>query len=251
MSLRKALLAALASCALAGTALADPMRTMFTKENKFPGAMGWEVSVGGGGSSFDDEDVDSYYGDVGVRFGLTDRLALSAAVPYVGYSAEDVDENGIGDMVVGAEFLFFEDIFEYAWVIPYAMASLPTGDDDKGLGAGKGRGHFGLSVGTTTMDVLHWIADLNVTTDGSMAEEDEDVVAGSLGLIWDLDEQASVLGEVQFRDDPINDKHDYGMMYHLGLVYRVNERFSVMAYGGSSSHMDIDFYGMGKVVCQF
>ena len=83
MSLRKMLWVATALGVLAGAAWADPMRTVFTKENKFPGALKPELSLAGGGSSFEvdgaDADIERYFVTPGVRFGLTDRLTLLAA----------------------------------------------------------------------------------------------------------------------------------------------------------------------------
>ncbi len=260
MSLRKGLWIAMAVCVLAGTALAEPMRTVFTKENKFPGAMKPELSLSGGGTSYDPEtwgvdDVTTYSVGPGVRFGLTDRLAVLADVPYVGYSSGDVDENGLGDVEVGTEFLFFEDIFEYAWIIPHATAILPTGDEDKGLGTGDTQACLGISVGTTTMDVLHWAVDASYTANGTEADDGSDdrdeLLTGSFSLVWDLDDRSSVLGEVQFRDDPVDPKDDYAFCGHLGMAYKVNERLSLMAYGGGASGLDIDFYGMGRAVVSF
>lgn len=110
MNLRKLWLAALALCVTAGVVSADPIRTLFTKENKFPGAMSWELFLAGGGSSLDDdsvaEDADTYFVAPGARFGLTDRVAIWAAAPFAGFSAGDLDEQGLGDAQAGLEFLF-------------------------------------------------------------------------------------------------------------------------------------------------
>ena len=260
MSVRKGLLAAVALGAMVACASAEPMRTVFTMENKFPGALRAAVSLGGGGSSYDPEirgaeKIKFYDVTAGVRFGLTDRVALVGGVPFVGYSDNRLDEKGLGDVSLGAQFLFFEDIFEYAWIIPHATAIFPTGDEDKGLGTGETQGRFGLSVGTTTMDVLHWAADVSYTMDGAVSDtnpnERDDLTAGSLSLIWDLDERASVLGEVQFRDDPVDPADDYAFRGHAGLAYKVNKHVSVMGYVGGASRMNVDVYGAGRVVVSF
>ena len=255
MNLQKLMWAAAAASLVAGAALADPVRTIFTMENKFPEAMGWEVELGGSGATYDGSRAvarfDSYAGYLGARFGATDRLALRAAVPYVYYSTGGRREDGFGDVSLGAEFLFFEDIFEYAWIVPHATAMFPTGDEDKGLGSGDVQGIFGVSVGTTTMDVLHWAADVSYATDASTAKEDKGLVTGSASLVWELDKQASVLGEVQFRNDPANTDKDYALMYHAGLAYRINANWSAMGYGGAASRMNLDYYGMARLVYQF
>jgi len=256
MSFQKWFLAAMALCVTASVSLADPMRTIFTKENKFPEAMGWEVSVGGGASSYEGDDnskLDTAFGAAGARFGVTDRLALSTEVPMAYYSSTDDNEFGLGDISFGGEFLFFEDIFEYAWIIPHADLILPTGNADKGLGHGKTQAEFGLSIGTTVNDVIHFAVDASYTANGSIDEDGDydKLVSGSLSIVWDLDARASVLGEVRLRDDTLEEDTSYGTLGHLGMAYRVNENVSLMIYGGGASDLAIDYYGMGRLVYQF
>ena len=261
MSLQKWLWAAMALCVTAGVASADPMRTVFTKENKFPGALGTELSLFGGGTSYDPEirgvdDVTTYSVGPGVRFGVTDRLALRADVPYVGYSNGDLDESGMGDVELGTDFLFYEDIFEYGWIIPHATAILATGDEDKGLGTGETQGRFGVSAGTTVNDVIHCAADVSYTMNGAesddwLDDEREDLITGALSGIWDLDDRSSLIGEIQIRDDAIEADESTAYRGHLGMAYRINKYVSLMGYAGAASGMEQDFYGMGRLVCQF
>jgi hypothetical protein len=260
MSLRKLLWAAMALCVTAGMVSADPMRTVFTKENKFPGALKPELSLSAGGSSYEaewpEEDVEQYFVAPGLRFGLTDRFAVRAELPYAGYSVGDMDEEGMGDAAVGADFLFFEDIFEYAWIVPHATAILPTGDEDKGLGTGETQGRIGISVGTTVNDVVHFAVDGSYTINGAEAEDElsddrENLLTGALSIVWDLDDQASLLGEVQVRDDAADPEDDYAFRGHLGMAYKVNKRLSLMAYAGGASGIYQDYYGIGRVVFAF
>jgi len=258
MSFQKWFLAAMALCVTASVSLADPMRTVFTKENKFPEAMGWEVSLGAGGSGYDDDDgpngkIDTSFVEPAARFGVTERLALTAAIPLVGYNDDNMDEFGFGDMSIGAEFLFFEDIFEYAWIIPHADLIFATGNEDKGLGNGKTQAAFGLSIGTTVNDVIHFALDGTFTSNGKIDEEGDydNLGTGALSIVWDLDERASLLGEVQVRDDTLDEEDSYGTLGHLGMSYRINEGFTLMIYGGAASDLAIDYYGMGRLVYQF
>lgn len=257
MSFQKVLLAAMALCMMAGMALADPMRTVFTMENNFPDAMGWEVSLGGGATTYERDrpadDINSYFIGPEARFGVTDRLALNAAIPLAGYDDGDDDNFGFGDMSLGMEFLFFEDIFEYAWVIPHADVVFPTGDEDKGLGWGKTQLEAGISIGTTVNDVVHFAADASYTANGKIDEDGDydHLVTGALSIVWDLDARASLLGEVQIRDDTADEEDDYGLMGHGGLAYKVNENVSLMVYGGGASDLLVDYYGMGRIVYSF
>ena len=92
---------------------------------------------------------------------------------------------------------------------------------------------------------------LDAITAGEGDDERDDLTTGALSIMWDLDERASILGEVQLRDDPVDEQDDYAVRGHGGLAYRINKRFSLMGYVGSSSGMYEDVYGMGRLVCQF
>ncbi|MFY9182459.1 MAG: hypothetical protein WAQ74_08090 [Kiritimatiellia bacterium] len=261
MSLRKLVWVAVTLVVTAGVVSADPMRTVFTKENKFPGVWGTEVSIGSGGTYYDDDDnsfndVDTFQITPAVRFGVTERLALSAKVPYVGYSSGNVEDEGLGDIALGLDFLFFEDIFEYAWILPHAEVAFATGDEDKFLGNGKTRTTAGVSVGTTVNDVVHFAADVRFTSNGartvSLASDDyDDVVTGALSIVWDLDERASLLGEAQVSDFSTDPDKSNSFRGHVGLSYKINKYVSFMGYGGGSSGLNEDFYSMGRVVVSF
>ena len=104
--------------------------------------------------------------------------------------------------------------------------------------------------------MLHWAVDVSYTMDGAEPEDDftddrENLVTGALSLIWDLDDRASVLGEVQVRDDATDPDDDYALRAHLGLAYKVNKHLSIMAYGGGTSGLEEDYYGMGRAVLSF
>ncbi|MDR0994428.1 MAG: transporter [Verrucomicrobiota bacterium] len=255
MNLRKVVWMAVACSVVAGAAWADPMRTIFTKENKFPEAMRGEIEVGG---LYDDmknpDSVDDgwAYGLMPtVRFGLAEGFAVKLGVPFVGYDDGINKENGVGDILVGAELRIFQDIFDYAWIIPYVNVICPSGNEDKGLGRGETQAHFGVSIGTTVNDVLHFAADASYAVNGSNAKADDDVAFGSLSLVWDLDERASLLGEIQLRDDPVDPDDDYVVRGHGGFAFRLNDMFTLAAYVGSSTEERSDYYAAGRLIFSF
>lgn len=252
--------AVLAYGAMIGFAAAEPVRTLFTMENKMPEAGQLELGLGGGATTYEaedwrEEDATHYELAPALRYGLTDRLALRTKIPFVGYSIGNGDEQGLGDIELGADFVFFEDIFEYAWILPHATLILPTGDEKKNLGVGEEQTRVGVSVGTTVNDVLHFAVDASYTINGALPEEfsddREDLLAGALSIIWDLDQRSSLLGEVQVSDTTADDDSGTHTRGHLGMAYKVNKRLAVMAYGGASSSDDEEVYGMGRIVYSF
>ncbi len=264
MRFSKLLVSAAALGLLASVASADPMRTVFTKENRLPEQLGGEVSLQGGYSGYDDKDSDldgSIY-DFGpaFRFGLHDRLALTAYIPVAGWDRSHGDhKTGLGDIHTGLQFLFFEDIFDYVWILPYVDVRWASGDEDKNLGTGTTGGQFGIAVGTTTYDVLHWAADVSYGINNAIDYSDDDVLVGAFSIIWDLNEMPRVYGEVlsslfaevQVRNDPIDEDDDVWVRGHGGLAFRASDLFTISGFVGASSDDAMDYYAGGKATFSF
>ena len=249
---------------VASMASAEPVRTIYTMENRMPGNLGVELGVQGGYTGYDDEDskLDGTRWQVGpaLRLGVTDRLALTAYVPVNGFDYSQGDNDaGIGDIHSGLQFLFFEDIFDYVWIIPYADVRWASGDEDKGLGTGTTGAQFGISVGTTTYDCLHWALDFSYGVNNAIDFSDDDVAIGAFSIIWDLNEMPRVYGEmlsslfaeVQVRNDSLDPDDDAWVRGHAGLAFRANDHFTICGYFGGSSDDAMDYYAGGKAVVSF
>ena len=98
---------------------------------------------------------------VGGAYGITDKIEVSASMPYVSYklssvssnsreltdiALEDYDDSGMGDLSLGLRFKAVE--FGKGAFTPFVQAFLPTGDAEKGTGADNTRILLGASVGT-------------------------------------------------------------------------------------------------------
>lgn len=237
-----------------------PMRTLWTMENRMPGPLGVEVGVGGMGAPLagadipDDGDSTVWGAGLGLRLGLLDDLALTATVPVRGW---DIDgqgsKSGLGDVEVGAQFRFWEDIFDYAWIIPHASASFPTGDEDKMLGSGDVDGRVGLSAGTTVEDVWHFAADVSWILRDFEDDDDKDygTVQGSLSLIYDLDEQASLVAEGSILDYALDPDESVTVSGHLGLAYDFSTGLSLLMFAGATTGSGEGMYGGGHLVYSF
>lgn len=249
---------------LASVASAEPVRTLFTMENRLPEQLGVELSVQGIFAGFDAEystdDAVIYQVGPAARFGITDRLALTAWVPFAGWDfSHEKDKSGIGDVHTGLQFLFFEDIFDYAWIIPYVDVRWATGDEDDRLGTGTTGATFGISAGTTTYDCLHWGAAISYGINDAINFTDDDVAMGAVSLIWDLNEMPRVYGgvlsslfaEVQLRDDAPKKDSDCWVRCHAGLAFRANDLFTISGFFGTTTDDAMDYYGGGKASFSF
>lgn len=111
-----------------------------------------------------------------------DGWELGLRLPYVNVDGED-DVDGLGDMQ-----LYLKKIMRTEWIHVGAGIdlSLPTGDDDKGLGTGDlGGAPFGtLAVPLSTMEIRAHVGHLFVSDDGSyFSTESPDVLFYGVGLV--------------------------------------------------------------------
>jgi hypothetical protein len=215
-------------------ARAEAQRALFTHENKFP-----EVGKGEVGSffeyrEFDAADITSIrpYG----RYTVIQNLTVYGDIPYHWLTPQDGDDQtGLGDMNIGLELLAYQDIFEYPWVIPHVNMSFPTGDEDDGLSTGDEVTTFGISIGTTVFDQLHYVADISYAVNGGNEQPDADnVFIFSGSLIWDVTQQFAVLAEIQGTDED-NPEDDVPYTALGGMVYGFTDAFEMGFYFGGSA----------------
>lgn len=236
------------------------MRTVWTMENRMPGTLGLEVGVGAMGSplpspvSVDGGDSSIWQAGLGLRLGLLDDLAVTATFPMRGWSIDGQgSEKGFGDIELGAQYRFWEDIFDYAWFIPHASMTLPTGDEDKMLGTGDVDGRVGISAGTTVEDVWHFAADVSWIIRDFEDDDNKDygTVQGSLSVIYDLDEQASLVAEGTLLDYALDPDESVTVSGHIGLAYDFSTGLSLLMFAGATTGSGEGIYGGGHLVYSF
>ena len=220
--------------AVAGSmaATAEPMRTLLVQEDKVPDAGKFEV-----GGLFlyqeitDDASLlsDASYSEFGpyARYGLTKDFSLNLAVPFVRSEMADGDNFGIGDLELGADLVGYENAIGYPYVMRYARIALPTGDDDKGLGAGETQVRFGVSIGTTVDDDWDFVADLGYVGRSETANSLR--LGGAIAYNFSKKFSAHLEGIYDIADD--DELEDVGVILG-GMVYRPSEFWMVGFYGG-------------------
>lgn len=239
---------------------AEPLRTFFVKENRLPGPYKTEVGALGQYQTIPDDHVltgdgyDSYTVAPYVRYGLAENLALFADVPFMQnkWSDGDTDE-GLGDVEVGAEFLAFQDIFCYPFILPHAEASFDTGDEDKNLGNGRTLFTVGASAGTVVMEMFHYILDVRYTFNDKAnndSDEDKNVATFAGAFIWDLSDQFSLIAEAKGSNNK-NVDGDYPLYVQGGFGYQATENLYVNILGGGAKNADEDVIVSGRIAYSF
>jgi len=247
----KKLMLGVVMTAVAVTVQAEPIRTLLTKENQLPEKGQTELGLLANTQQYDNNA--GYSETPYVRYGLFGNLAAYAFVPYNQTRYKDgfgLNQNGFGDMGIGFELLAYEDIFKFPYVLPHLEFRFPTGDQDKGYSAGDVSILGGVTVGTKTWECVNWAVDVtgeHLTTQDPSLKADTIVVSGS--IVWDLDEQFSVVAEVNGSDQDYPLGHP--LTYEGGMVYKPIESLMVGVYGGRTIHTGEDWNGTVKVAYSF
>jgi len=238
---------------LALSAGAQSPRTLLVREAEMTKPNRWETGVATRYQEVDSDltqlktwDFTPY-----ARYGLLERVSLDAAAALRNAKTDGGgSEFGLGDFSLGVDFKMLMDVFGYPYLMPYARLILPTGDDDKGLGAGSVGGILGLSAGTTVNDDWHIVADISTTT---YSDDDiEDVLKVGGALIYDFTKQNSLIAEAQYvQDDNCYGKDGEALLYMGGIIYRPNRRLSITLQGGASALDDSGLLGGAKVAYNF
>jgi len=207
-----------------------PMRTLLTRENRFPGLENLELGAFFEHAEYMGDLEQDRYGVYG-RYGLWESITFEASVPFVDSDFSGESEHGIGDVVLRLDLLAFQDIFYYPFVIPHVEVSLPTGDDDKGLGSGESTVIVGISVGTKVYDQLTYVLDASYAfNSGYSTSENNDIYMISASVVWDISDRFAVLAEGRVYEE--NDFNETPYQYHGGLAYCLTPDVQLAVYGG-------------------
>lgn len=227
---------------------ADPQRTLFTFENRFPR---WEQFEIGADYLFVDYDDGTFAADVStasayVRYGILDNLAVRLDVPYVTIDpANGSSESGPGDLEVEFQLRTYEDIFGYPYFIPHVSFTIPTGDDDKGLGEDGTIVTGGMSWGTQMYDALGFVLDISYRVN---PDEDNQILAAN-SYIWDVSDQFALLAEVSYEQN--TDISSNLIRITGGLTYDWNQTLQMALHAGSSFTGDEDNFFNARLSYSF
>ncbi len=223
---------------------AEPIRTVLTKENRFPGENRLEIGTMGRYVELDNADLTAI--TPYARYGVLDHLAIFGTVPFERISPDMAgSESGLGDVSTGFELRTFEDIFGYPWIIPHFEVSFDTGDDDKGLGAGQTIYTLGIAAGTTVADKVHWAADARYR----ILDDESNIPSIAGSIVWDLDKQFSLMGEIEVSRDRDQDQHP--ILFLGGMYYKATPSLHFGLHGGTTTNSDEDVVIHGKVAYTF
>ena len=222
------------------TANAEPSRTFYSLENQFPRWEQLEVGLTAEVSeqSIGRSDVDVTETSVYARYGLLDDLAVFVDIPILEVDPDFGDsETGLGDIELGFQLRAYEDIFEYPYFLPYVTMSLPTGDEDDGLGAGDPVYRGGISYGSTIHDWIDWVLDVSYQIN---PDDNNQLIVGH-SYVWNLSDSFAILTEFLYREAEL-DLLDDDFLISGGFNYNWTRdlEMAVSVAGGLEGPTDLE-----------
>jgi hypothetical protein len=130
-------------------------------------------------------------------YGILDPLDIVLSVPYAFWREKDgrctEKEDGLGDLALEAKWRFFErEGFSFALK---PGLTLPTGDEDRGLGTGRANGYFFL-IASKEADPWAFHLNLAYIRNENKYDERRDLWHASLASSYEIVKQLKLVGDI-------------------------------------------------------
>ena len=178
-----------------------------------------------------------------LSYGIIENADIVLSLPYQwGKVKEDgataYDEKGISDTTLEIKWRFFEKDGLSLALKP--GVSIPTGNDEKGLGAGKTGYHIFL-IGSK--DIAPWAFHVNVGYIGNenKVDEEKNIWHASLATTYEVIKNLKLVGNVGIERNPDKAADNDPAFFIGGVIYSLAENFDIdcgVKYGLSSAETD-------------
>lgn len=216
---------------LALTNAAFAAHPLITDDAGTVGRWGFQVEVNGEYAHEDENGVEEKTAEfaTALSYGVTDHLDIVFGAPYQWLRGEEngetfFRESGRADLSVEVKWQFFaRDVFSFALK---PGVSLPTGDEDQGLGAGKvTESLFVISTYAADPFALH--ANLGYIHNNNNTGTEENLWHASVAAQYALTAQVTLVGDtgMERNADPDGDTHPAFILG--GLIYALTENVDV------------------------
>jgi len=118
-----------------------------------------------------------------LSYGLNDKTDLLLGLPWSGWSQGGNSESGMSDIAFEAKMLLGEK-YGWTWLVKPGF-SLPTGDEDKGLGAGKSH-QWLKGVAGRTFGKLEVYVNLGWYNNANDAGEEKGILSASAAGLYEV-----------------------------------------------------------------
>ena len=163
-----------------------------------------------------------------LSYGLTDSVDVVLGVPYqfirLKEDGQKDSENGLSDISLELKWRFYEKDGLSLALKP--GITLPTGDDDKGLGAGKAT-YSAFFI--TTKEIAPWAFHLNLgyIRNENHADERKDLWHASLAAAYSITEKLTVVGNIGIERNTDRIVNTHPAFILGGLIYSISENLDL------------------------
>lgn len=181
-------------------------------------------------------------GAASLSYGLSESMDLVIGLPYQYVRATDdttvMSENGFSDTSLEMKWRFYEHNDLNLAVKP--GLTLPTGDDEKGLGAGKASCSL-FSILSKEMDSLAFHLNLGYIRNENTLEEEKDIWHTSIASIFTVSNNLSAVASLGIESNPDELAGTDPAFFLVGLIYTLSEGFDLdcgIKYGLNGDETD-------------
>lgn len=180
---------------------------------------------------------------VGVTVGVLDTVDIVVGVPYAWFSVKENDvrierKDGISDITFDVKWRFFE---KNGWSLAVKPGvSVPTGDEDRGLGAGRA-GYRLFLVVTKEIEPFAVHVNAGYIRNENLAEERKDIWHASVAAEVEVIKNLKLMANVGIERNPDPESENHPAFALGGISYDVSENITLDAgvkYGMTSTETD-------------
>lgn len=179
----------------------------------------------------EDESVKSTGGQAAatLSYGISDNVDFVLSLPYLWGKAEVnettlYDEKGIGDVTLETKMRLLEKNGFSLALKP--GISFPTGNDEKGLGAGLVGGHIFL-IASQELGAWAFHGNLGYIRNESKSDEHKDIWHASLAATWEVVKKLKLTANAGIERNPDTDANNDPAFLIGGVIYSVTENFDI------------------------
>jgi hypothetical protein len=164
-----------------------------------------------------------------LSYGIAENVDLILSLPYLWGKAEIneitiYDERGIGDAVLETKWRLFERNGLSLALKP--GISIPTGNYEKGLGAGLLGGHLFL-IASQELGSWAFHGNLGYIRNENKVDERKDIWHASLAATWEAIKNLKLVANVGIERNPDEDADNDPAFLIGGIIYSIKENFDV------------------------
>lgn len=168
---------------------------------------------------------------VGITIGVLDTVDVVFGLPYAWHSQEENNvriarENGISDITFDVKWRFFE---KDGWSLALKPGmSLASGDEDKGLGAGR-TGYRLFLVGTKEFEPFAVHVNAGYIVNENNADEHKDIWHASVACEWEVIKNLKLMANIGTERNPDRANKSHPAFALAGISYAVSEKITLDA----------------------